>query len=141
MLYESVGELGDVNESVLMNANVNERAEVDNVSHGTVEHHIGLEVLDAHNVVAKRRRREAVSDVSSGLLKLGDDVVKRGCADAAFRADLRRAVFLDSVSKVAKLTCRNVSLAVSEDSKQLMSRLVGLGVNASVIKYLLGTII
>ena len=88
MLYVFIGQLGDVNESVLMNADINECAEIDNVSDSSREHHIGLEVLDAHNVVAKRRRSEAVSDVSSGLLKLGYDVVKRGRANAAFRADL-----------------------------------------------------
>ena len=54
---ESVCELGDVNESVLMNSNVDESAEGRHVRDHPFQHHFRSEVFRRLDVVVKARRR------------------------------------------------------------------------------------
>ena len=50
MLDKAVAHLGDVKKAVVVNADVNEAAKVNNVSYGTLKLHTGLEIVDVENV-------------------------------------------------------------------------------------------
>ena len=50
VLDKSVGHLGDVEQTVMVNTDVNEATEVNYVSDSTLELHIGLQVIDVENV-------------------------------------------------------------------------------------------
>lgn len=53
---EAVGELRDMDEAVLMDADIDERTEVDHVAHGAGELHAGLQVIHIQDVGAEHRR-------------------------------------------------------------------------------------
>ena len=62
VLDEAVGQLGDVYEAVLVHADVDERAKVDDVAHRALELHAGFQVIDGKRRAAKdhlRARRRA----------------------------------------------------------------------------------
>ena len=82
MLDEFIADAGNMDESVLMNADINKRAEVDYVTDGTRHNHTGLERIDIKNVIAKDGSVEAVTDVAAGLFKLAYNIVKGRNTDA-----------------------------------------------------------
>ena len=61
-----VADLGDVYQAVLVHPDVDERAEIDHVAHGTHQLHAGLEVLHAQHVRAQQGRRQLVARVAPG---------------------------------------------------------------------------
>ena len=83
------GELRDVDEAVLVDADVDEGAEGRHVGDDARADHPGLQVLELVHVVAELRRLERVARVAAGLLQLADDVVEREGADVA-RGSCRR---------------------------------------------------
>ena len=99
VLNESVGHLGDVEKSVVVNTDVNEAAEVGNVSYSTVKLHIRLKILYRKNLGGEDRSGSVVTDISAGLFKLGDDVVKGGLTAAELTRKLSDAVLLCLKSK------------------------------------------
>ena len=74
---EAVAEPRDVNEPVLMHADVDERAEVSHVGDNTRTSHSGLEILDLVNVLAVGEGRELVARIAPGFGELCDDVRER----------------------------------------------------------------
>ena len=69
-----VADLGDVYQAVLVHPDVDERAEIDHVAHGSHQLHAGLEVLHAQHVRAQQGRRQLVTRVAPGTQQLRDDV-------------------------------------------------------------------
>ena len=76
VLDELIAHLGDVKKSVVVNSDVNEATEVNNVSYSTLKLHIGLQVVDVENVGGEDRRGRIVTNVTSRLLKLGDNILE-----------------------------------------------------------------
>ena len=66
-----------MHKAVLVNAYVYERAEVDYVAHGAVNHHSHLQVLYAHYVLAQFGRGERIAYVPAGAQKFGDYIPER----------------------------------------------------------------
>ena len=77
VLNEAVGHLGDVKQTVVVHADVNEATEVNNVSYGTLKLHFGLKVVDVENVGGKDRCGSIVTNISAGLFKLGNNVKEK----------------------------------------------------------------
>ena len=67
VLNEAVGHLGNVKKSVVVNADVNEAAEVDYVTDSSLYLHSGLKVCNLKNVSRKNGCRCVVTDISAGL--------------------------------------------------------------------------
>ena len=74
ILDETVGQLGDVHEPVLMHADVDEGAERGNVGDDAFELHAGLQVGDLVDALLERRRLELRARIAAGLFQLGENV-------------------------------------------------------------------
>ena len=75
---EAVGELRDVDESVLMNTDVDEDAKVGDIRHDTREFHSYDEVGEGVDVLVKFEYFHLSTWVTARLLKFGEDVVEGG---------------------------------------------------------------
>jgi hypothetical protein len=75
------GELGDVDEAVLVDADVDEGAEVGDVGDDAFEGHVVFEVGDGEDVVAEGEGVELLAGVAAGFAEFVDDVVEGGFAD------------------------------------------------------------
>src|SRR5205085_1002917 len=75
ILDELLRELADVDEAVVVDADVDERTECGDVRDDAFEHHAGLEVLHRGDVVAEPRRRELGTRIAARLRELGGDVL------------------------------------------------------------------
>ena len=139
MLYEFVGKLGYVHKTVLMHTDINERAKIYNVSDRTREHHIGLQILNSEDIVAKDGLGEGITDVAPGLLKLGDNIVERRRSYSESLADRRASLLGDLLVEIAKLEISYVLRSISEHLEKRLCSLVGLGVHSRIVKYLLGS--
>ena len=137
MLDEAVGHLGDVKKTVVVNTDVNEATEVDNVADGALELHAGLKVGDVENVGGEDGSGRIVTDISAGLLKLGDNVVEGGLTAAKLTGELCDAVLLCLEAKESEVSCGNVLGGEIESLKKVKRYVVGLGVNSGVVKDLL----
>src|SRR5262249_53441956 len=81
---EAVAEPRDVNESVLMHADVDERPEVGHVGDDARTGHSRLQVFDLVNVFAVGEGRELIARVAARFGKFGDYVREREFADFRF---------------------------------------------------------
>ena len=77
VLHEAVGERRNVDQPVLMDADVHEGAEGRDVGHHPLEHHAGLEVGDLLDARRKGCGLERRTRVAAWLLEFGDDVGDR----------------------------------------------------------------
>ena len=69
--------------STAINADVDENAEIYNISDRSGKYHAGLEILYLQHVRPQKHGRQLVARVAAGLHKLGSDVVQRQRADSA----------------------------------------------------------
>ena len=73
---EAVGELRDVDESVLMNTDVDEDSEVGDIRHDTVEFHSYDEVVEGVDVLVEFKDFNLSTWIAPWLLKFGEDVAE-----------------------------------------------------------------
>ena len=91
---EAVGEFGDVDEAVLLDADIDEGSEVDDVAHGALQDHLRLQILDFEHVVTQNGSRQGVARVEAGFLQIFQDIVQSGKANANFFCEIRhRSLF------------------------------------------------
>ena len=79
-----VSHLADVDEAVLMHANVDESAEGGDIGHDAVKRHPDTQVVDVADVLVKLKGFEGLSWVAAGLVQLGEDVVDGLQAEVLF---------------------------------------------------------
>ena len=87
---EAVGELRDVDESVLMNTDVDEGSEVRDVRHDTGEFHTYDEVVEGVDVLVEFEDFNRSTWVTPWLLKFGEDVAE-GSLPRPLRREGRQA--------------------------------------------------
>ena|GEM_PF-5883606 len=87
---EAVGELRDVDESVLMNTDVDEGSEVRDVRHDTGEFHTYDEVVEGVDVLVEFEDFNLSTWVTPWLLKFGEDVAE-GSLPRPLRREGRQA--------------------------------------------------
>ena len=70
-----VGHLADVDEAVLMHADVDESAEGGDIGDDAVEGHPDAQVVDGADVLVELEGFKSLARVAAGLVQLGEDVV------------------------------------------------------------------
>ena len=75
---EAVGELRDVDESILMNTDVDEGSEVRDVRHDTVEFHTYDEIVEGVDILVEFKDFNLSTGIAPWLLKFGEDVAEGG---------------------------------------------------------------
>ena len=123
-----------MNESVLVNADIDECAEVDNVSYSTLELHSDLEILKTHDIGAEKGSGKLISGVTAGSLELGNNVLKRGKTDSKLLCKSALADSLDSFVKIGDLSESKLSLGISASCDKSLCGVVAFGVTRGVIK-------
>ena len=93
--------LRHVNESVLMNADVDERAEIYDVSDYSRQLHAFFQVVHVEYVVAQDGRREIFTQVASGFNELFYDVRERRRADAELFTQLLASLLFYELGRSA----------------------------------------
>src|SRR5579871_1640399 len=86
--HEAIGKLGDMHQAILLDADIDERAEVYHVAHGSLQDHAGREVFYLQHVVAQDGRGQRVTRVEAGFFQVVENVVERGQADADLLRDI-----------------------------------------------------
>ena len=81
VLHEAVGQLADVDQAVLVHADIDEGAEARDVGDHAFERHAGLEVGDFADVLAPLGGDELVARIAARLAQLLADVAERVHAD------------------------------------------------------------
>jgi hypothetical protein len=128
ILDELLGELADVDEPIVVDADVDEGAERGDVRDDALEHHAGLEVLHRRDVVAEFRRRELGAWITTWLAELGGDVAERWLADVVL--DVLREI--DLVDEV--LITDQIGEADAEILGHLLDERIALGVNGRAVE-------
>ena len=116
----SVAHLGDVKKTVVVNADINEATEVNDVSYGAVKLHTGLEVVDIENVGGKDRSGSIVTNISAGLFKLLDNIVKSRLAAAKLLSKLCKTVLSNLESEKSEVVVSYVIGSKAEAVKKLV---------------------
>jgi len=88
---EAVGELRDVDESVLMNTDVDEGSEVRDVRHDTREFHSYDEVVEGMDILVEFKDFNLPTWVTPWFLKFGEDVVEGRSPTRPLRREGRQA--------------------------------------------------
>lgn len=86
MLDKFIADLRNVYQTVLVDADIDEYAEINDIAHRSAEHHAGLEILQFQNIRAQNRRGQFVARVAAGFDKFLDDVLQRRHTDTASAA-------------------------------------------------------
>jgi hypothetical protein len=75
VLHVTVGDLGEMHETVLMDAHIHEGAEVSHVRDDALELHADLQVAGLVHALAELDDLELVPGIATGLLQFGQDVL------------------------------------------------------------------
>ena len=125
-----------MDEAVLVDADVDEDAEVDDVADGAGQHHAGLQILELQHVRAQDRRGQIAARVAAGLDQLLDDILQRRHADPAFGRGLLCAVGAELVGKGGHLGLARVFQVDPQQLRELLRRVIALRVHARVVEHL-----
>ena len=128
VLHELLGELRDVDQAVVVDADIDERTERGDVGDQALEHHADLEILHRGHVVAELRRRELGAWIAARLGELGDDVAQRWLADV--RGDVLREV--DAIDQL--LVADQLRQLDAEIPRDRLDQRVALGVDRRVVE-------
>ena len=131
MLDELAADLGNVHQTVLMNADVHKCAEVDDVAHRTLQGHAFLQVLHVQHVLPQQGRGQLVTGVTSGLCQLPQDIPQSRLAHGKLLC--QRA----QVGRVGLLRQRGVAGLDTQLLQQRLCRLIGFGMDGGVVQRLL----
>ena len=135
MLEELVRHLGDVDQSVLVDADVHKDAEVDDISHRPGQDHTGLQVLDLQHVRPQHRLGQALPDVPAGLHQLRHHVPEGGHAHPGVLRRPFLPVGGHLGGEVLKLPGLYIRQGVARQLQQLLRRRVALRVDGGVVQH------
>ena len=76
-----VGQLRDVDESILMDPDIDEGPKVGDVGHDARQFHSLAQVVDGVDAVGEAKLLDGLARVAPRLLQFGEDVVERGQSD------------------------------------------------------------
>ncbi|MPN09007.1 hypothetical protein SDC9_156295 [bioreactor metagenome] len=117
-----------------MHSNIYKSAKVDDVAHCAYQLHVWLQVLNAQNIGLKVRLWRSVTGVTSRLFQLLDNIPQRRLADFQHG---RCGLYVQSVEpgdRVGQLIGLQVRSGQSHAFQQVLNRLVGFGMDASVVQ-------
>ena len=90
VLDKAVCHLGNVDKPVLLHANIDERAEVNDVADGPRKFHSNGQIVERFHRAAEYNRRRVGANITSRLLKFGNDVADCRQSRAKFGGKRRR---------------------------------------------------
>ena len=129
---EFLSHLGNVHQAVLMNADVHKGAKVDDVPHGSLEDHAGLQILHFQNVGAKDRARHLFTRIAARLFQLGHDIPERDLADTQLFG--HGGIILHLFGKTRKLSGRNILRRKAQIFQKAGGRFIGFRMDAGGVK-------
>ncbi len=88
-----IGQLADMHETRILQADIDESAEIDHVQDRPLELHSGAQVLDLQDPLLENRLGKIVSRVALGALERFDDVAKRELAGFQLSCQLAKIRF------------------------------------------------
>ena len=98
---ETAGHVGDVDETVLVDSDVDEGAEGRDVGDGALENHAGLKIGDLFHAFLEGGGDELGTRIAARLVQLSQDVLDGGQADAGGLVDEVRSTQLGQDAGVA----------------------------------------
>ena len=135
MPYKAVTELGNVDQSVLMNPDVHKGPEVDHVAHGAGEDHAGLQILHLQDIRTEDGFGQFVPGVTAGLHQFAHDVLQCRQADAAVLRRPRFATLLQLLWQLADPAGLYVCNGVAAEGQQLLGSGVALRVDCGIVQH------
>ena len=129
-----VGQLGDVDEPILMDANVDEGAKLGDVGHYSRKYHPFLQVVYRLDRSIKLKVLQCHTWVSSGLLELCQNVVQRGQSHRVAHIALRLYLLL------YLLVLNQFGNAAFEVFRHLLHDVIALGMHRAVVERILGAV-
>ena len=129
----AVGELGDVDEAVLMDANVDEGSEVGDVGDDARQQHAFLQVVDGLDVSVELECFNLFAGVAAWLLQFAHDI-----------GEGRESYFVGDVSADVYLIARFLMVDEVADSAMLIlghlfDDMIALRMDGAVVEWVLGT--
>ena len=134
-LDELVADLGDVDQAVLVDADVHKHAEIHHVADGARQHHAGLQVLDLQHVRSQNGGRQLVPDVPAGLGQLRRHVLQGGNAHAQPGGGLLPAQGLHLLGQVRQPPGGHVGQGIAAQGQQSFRSGVALRMDAGVVQH------
>ena len=123
-----------MNQSVLVNTDINESAEVNNISDRSFQLHAGLEILHIHNICTEHRRWKLITRIAAGAHKLLSDILHCRDTYADFFGNLFFAESGNLFAEIADFVFCGVIDCVAADFKQSLCGGIAFRVNTRVIK-------
>ena len=84
MFDESVANLGNMYQTILMNADVHKHTEVNDIADSAFQDHAFFQILHGQYVTAEHRCRRFITGVTTGFFQFLDDILQGGQTDAQF---------------------------------------------------------
>ena len=109
----ALGDLADVDQTVLMNADIHKDPKVYDITHGAGELHTGFQILDFHYIGAENGLGKFIAGIPAGLQKLIHDVQQGGHAYPALLSGLFPAICRYSLPELTNLPSLHISQRVS----------------------------
>ena len=122
-----------MHQTVLMDADVHENAEVDDIAHRAGQLHAGLQILHFQHVLAQNGGGQLVPGVAAGLAQLLSDIKQCRLTHGAFRGGLAQAVGVQLFRQGREI----VALFAAQKVQQRLCGGVGLRMDAGVVQNLL----
>ena len=102
-----------MHKTVLMHADIHERAEIDHVAHRAHQLHAGLQILDIQHVRAQNGLRQILTRIAAGLLQLGQDILQGRQAKPCFPRQLFQPVGAGLLQNAGDAALFNSSAVIS----------------------------
>ena len=134
MLDVFITDLGDMNQTVLMNSDIYESAEINNISDRSGKHHFWLEILKIEYIVTENWGRQSISYITSRFFKLSYYIYKSRFAYSKLFGSFLSSLFVNLGSQQIKLSLLYVLHGIFKHLKKRLSSRIALGVNTGVIK-------
>ena len=127
------GDLGDVDQAVLVDADIHEGTEIDDVADGTGEDHALLQVLDLQNILAQDGLGQVFTGVAAGLLQFFGDIQQGGDAHLTGGGQLFHAKLLHARIQLPEVL-GHILGGVAAVFQQIPCGGVGLRVDAGAVE-------
>ena len=133
VLELTLAHLRNVDQSVLMDANIHKHAEVNDISYCAGQNHTGFQILDLQHILAENGRRQLITGISAGFAQLLGNVDECRLTDAAVLGGLGAAVFLQLSGQGRQIA----ALGAVQQRQQLLGGLIGLRMDTGIVQQLL----
>ena len=122
MFDKLIADLGNMDKTVLMNADIHKCAEIDHIPHGSFEDHAFFQIFHIQHVGAEHRLRHFIPGVSGRFLQLLHNIPESDLTDPQF---LRRLLIVpDLAGNPGKFPLRHILRRISQLLQKSGSRIV-----------------